>query len=260
MENFNAIGGEIRQGIATGDDFRFLRLFWEVNPLQINPAAPTKDPKFSRHRWAPIAKGGEYSPWWDDIHLVLNWHNDGYEIRNFMDFDGKLRSRPQNLESFFRGGLTYPYRTTSGFGLRCLPRGCAFSVGGWGVFASSSFSYEDILAVYNSRVARYYMEVLLGQGDSSVAGSAARNHGAEAVGGIPFLSRPLGSDTRQFISEMIGLWRQLSVDETSNDFCAPRTAACRASTIAESAEGAWRKRCQLLRRVAEVSQEICLVV
>ena len=219
---FLVSSGEIRPGIQTSDDVRFLRLSWEVDPSSINTLAPTHDPTFDLHWWAPMAKGGEFSPWWDDVHLLVNWHKNGEEIKNFRDDKGKQLSRPQNIDWFFRGGLTYPYRTTSAFGLRCLPRGCAFNNGGWGVFPTGTLAYQDVLAIYNSRVARYFMEILLGQGDSSVAGSAARNHGAESVGGIPCPTSSLGCDVARYVDDLIQKWREVNVDETAAHYGGPR--------------------------------------
>ncbi len=52
-------GAEVRQGLATGDDFRFVRAFWEVDPRRI---ARSKEETRQDKRWCPFAKGGEYSP------------------------------------------------------------------------------------------------------------------------------------------------------------------------------------------------------
>ena len=152
--------------------------------------------------------------WWDDIHLVMDWSDDGRQLRNFVDPSGKLRSRPQNIEKFFRRGTSYPYRTTSTFGLRLLPPGISFSVGGWAMFAPEGWTDEDVLATYNSRPARYFIEVLLGQGDSSASGTAARNHGAVAVGGIPW-PRPPKPDTRSLVALLVNQAALQSLDETS---------------------------------------------
>jgi hypothetical protein len=59
-------------------------------------------------RWVPFAKGGAYSPYYADVYLVVDWENDGERIRNFYGPNGRLASRPQNMEYFFRPGLTWP--------------------------------------------------------------------------------------------------------------------------------------------------------
>ncbi|MGH9155780.1 MAG: Eco57I restriction-modification methylase domain-containing protein, partial [Acidimicrobiales bacterium] len=73
-------GANVRQGLATGDDFRFVRAFWEVEPARI---ARTREETFAGKRWVPFAKGGEYSPFWSDIHLVVDFERDGERLRQF---------------------------------------------------------------------------------------------------------------------------------------------------------------------------------
>lgn len=212
--SFLSTGGLVCQGTATADDFRFLRLRWEVPKSEIHPAPHRHDEKFHEHRWSPIAKGGEYSLWWDDIHLVMDWKNDGQQLRNFVWPSGKPRSFPKNLDKYSRRGATYPYRTTSSFGLRLLPPGMSFSVGGWAMFTPEGWTDEDVLAIYNSRPARYFMEVLLGQGDSSASGTAARNYGAVAVGEIPWPGSPR-PDIRRLVAFLVDQAAIRSSDETS---------------------------------------------
>ena len=65
-DRFEGNIGQARVGVQTNDDFRFLRLWWEVDSEHL-----------SQHGWAPLAKGGEYSPYFNDPSLVLNWFNDG---------------------------------------------------------------------------------------------------------------------------------------------------------------------------------------
>ena len=87
---------EVRQGLATGDDFRFVRAFWEVNPNRI--ARSANETRKGR-RWSPFAKGGEYSPYWSDVHLVVDYEREGQNLR---DFPGSVIRNPQY---YFRPGL-----------------------------------------------------------------------------------------------------------------------------------------------------------
>jgi hypothetical protein len=248
---FNSHIGEIRQGIATADDFRFLRLRWEVPK---DGVIRTQN-SLNKH-WVPMSKGGEYSPWWDDIHLVLKWVDNGKEVRNFSDAKGNLRSRPQNLDYFFKEGATYPYRTTSSFGLRYMPAGCAFSSGGWGVFTSDSTDILEVLAVYNTRYARYFMEILLGQGDASVSGSAARNHVSEAVGGIPWPKKKLSQITKETVRKLVCLWTRVYADETFQHFDIPYALRSRENSLKEISKHAWKRKCEDWLKIAEYYAEI----
>ena len=259
LASFLSRGGQIRQGVATADDFRFMRLRWEVPPHTINTKAPNFDREFKVTKWVPMAKGGEYSPWWDDLHLVLNWARDGEELKTWAGslYNNSHWSRIlKNTQYFFRSGLTYPYRTTSALGLRCLPAGSSFSVGGWAVFPPPGYEERDVLALYNSRPARYFIEILLGQGDSSVSGSAARNYGAESVGGIPWPDAPASRSVRQAVTDMIRVWRAFNLDETSLAFVAPRLCANRNDALLPALRDAWNTKCDLLTAIADLSSEI----
>ena len=247
-------GGLIKVGVQSGDDFRFFRLRWEVPIDATNTNAPTHDPHFQTSTWLPLAKGGEYSPWWDDLHLVVDWKGNGDGIKNHPS------ARPQNVEFFFRPGLTYPYRTTSGFGLRALPSGCGFSVGGWGVFPPQSYTQQEVFAVYNTRIARYFMEVLLGQGDSSVAGSAARNHGAESVGGIPFPSSFQSGALANDVNRICGVWREMVMDETCAFFLRPKLCQSDSKTLRNAAMEAWNLKCEAWKQVGELTYKLDRVV
>src|SRR5690606_20315984 len=120
-------------GLQTSDDFRFVRLRWEVS-VEREP------------RWNALAKGGSYSPYFSDIHLVINWHKDGREIKEF------VHSYVRNEDYYFRPGLTWPHRTTSEMSVRILPSGCIFSHKGPTTFVPQDKASEllALLAVMNS--------------------------------------------------------------------------------------------------------------
>ena len=254
-KSFLGQGGLVRQGTATADDFRFLRLRWEVPAAEIHVAPHQQDPNFSRHRWSPIAKGGEYSLWWDDIHLLQDWARDGLQIKNFVLPSGKLRSRPQNLEKLFRRGTTFAYRTTSAFGLRLLPPGMSFSVGGWAMFAPEGWTDEEVLATYNNRVARYFMEVLIGQGDSSAAGTAARNYGAAAVGGVPWPKRRIEGVTA-VVQRLINKTARETTDETALFFSGARLFLPTATTFCQALDQWWNAQCDSWMETVDLYESV----
>ena len=76
--SFEREGRVVKQGLATADDFRFIRAWWEV--------------KSSMEKWPNFAKGGAYAPYYSDIHLVVNWYNGGAEITNNTNEQGKIKS------------------------------------------------------------------------------------------------------------------------------------------------------------------------
>ena len=158
-----AQGGNAVQGLIPGDDFRFLRLAWEVPARSIGKG----------QHWVFYAKGGEYSPYWDDIHLVVNWAQSGLEIRSFVDERGEPRSRPRGMTFYYREGATYPERTTSDFSPRVLPKECIFSAAGQTVFAPNDQDLAGYIAGAYSRPFKLIVDAFYGSGDSSVPGSAA---------------------------------------------------------------------------------------
>jgi len=89
-----------RQGLATADNDRFLRLWFEVEYQNIGfNLENRKQAQESQKKWFPYNKGGEFRKWYGNQEYLVNWENDGQEIRNFgIENGGKARSRPQNTD------------------------------------------------------------------------------------------------------------------------------------------------------------------
>lgn len=128
-------------GLQTGDNSRFIRLWHEVSNDNIGIGFQyTLDAKESLMKWFPYNKGGEFRKWYGNHEYVVNWFNDGHEIKHFVDDQGKLRSRPQNTQYYFQPSLTYTATSSSYFGVRYSDTGFLFDVKG-----SSCFSPEKYL-------------------------------------------------------------------------------------------------------------------
>lgn len=210
-------GADVRVGLQTGDDFRFVRAFWEIDPRSI---ARSRDETRSGGKWVPFAKGGEYSPYWADIHLVVNYGNDGQELR---DFSGSVIRNPQY---YFRPGLTWPPRTNSGFGIRVLPAGGAFGHKGPAVFASHDDGYGALVWL-NSRVVQASIDAMVAAGEEVSSGGASRSYEVGLVQKLPWLPQLDGSARlRQLAAEIVDLRRQDdTADETTRSFLAPAVLA-----------------------------------
>ncbi len=141
-----------RGGICTGDDFRFYRTFWEI-PLVAD----------DRSYWRPLAKGGEFSRYRPNTHLVIDWIHK----------PSLLRTKNRNL--YGMRGATYTYRTTSNLSARVLNDGVCFSQGGPALVAKDPRDASFVVMLANSFAATYALEAMVGGGDYSVKGSAARN-------------------------------------------------------------------------------------
>lgn len=138
---------KVCQGLATGDNNRFLRFHWET----LNDGA----------KWIPYAKGGTFNKWFGNLWLTVNWSENGKDIKSFKDDKGKLRSRPQNESFYFQSGITYSASGRGGYAFRFLPSGCIFDVGGSSIFLTAE--YKNIyyaLGLLNSKLAFYIADCL----------------------------------------------------------------------------------------------------
>ena len=211
-------GAEVRQGLATADDFRFVRAFWEVDPGKI---ARSREETFQGKRWVPFAKGGEYSPYYADIHLVVDWEEDGRRIR-----ETGRRARVQNTQYYFRPGLTWPERTTSGFSPQALPAGTIFSVKGPALVSLTDHPLISLLSSLNDRIIRTIVDSLVPAGEETASGTAARDYGVGLIQKLPWLCQKLrgraGEDFAKCSAEPLVIRASFDeTDETARRFVCP---------------------------------------
>jgi type II restriction/modification system DNA methylase subunit YeeA len=149
-----------RQGLATGNNDRFLRAWAELSINKVGFGLSNRqDAVASGMKWFPYNKGGDWRKWFGNFEFLVNWENDGKEIRNFTDENGKLRSRPQNTEYYFKEGITWADITTSSFAARYAPIGSVFDVKGSSGFPAPQHLYT-CLALLNSRLMAEFMSIL----------------------------------------------------------------------------------------------------
>jgi len=142
-----------RQGLATGDNNRFVRHWYEVSFDRIGIGCANRiEAKTINKKWFPYNKGGEFRKWYGNQEFVVNWQNDGVEIRNNYDNMGHLNSRPQNMESFFHIALSWSKVTIANFSLRYFPSGFIFDVAGCSIFSLNEEYRLFLLAVMNSPI------------------------------------------------------------------------------------------------------------
>lgn len=143
----------IKVGLQTGDNNTFLRQWFECDYQNIFFNCHTHtDSESSEKTWYPYNKGGEYRKWFGNNDYVVNWKHDGYLIRNFVGENGKLRSRPQNTEYYFRKSITYSYITSGVFNARIKEAGFVFDVNGASIFPEDKY-YDYILGLLCSCLA-----------------------------------------------------------------------------------------------------------
>ena len=135
------------KGIDTGSNDRFLRLWYEieVHKLSLPSSIPLKTNVYATKKWFPYNKGGAFRRWYGNNDYVLNWADNGGEIRNFKG------SNLRNKEYYFIPGLTWSTIATGKSSFRQFSFGFLFDNGGSCLFARKNLSY--ILALLNSTVA-----------------------------------------------------------------------------------------------------------
>ena len=218
---------DVRVGLQTGDNFRFLRLWWEVPSGAIGSSRiDTSEGK----PWVPYAKGGDYSPYWADLHLVVNYVDDGRLIRQA---DGSVIRNPGY---YFRAGVTWTTRTASAFGARALPAGAAFDTKGLSAFSTAP---DTLLAWLRTRYVQVLLDALVAAGDETTSGGAAKSYDAGLVQRLPW---PIGEEdaiqVSSWVRQMIALVALADRhDETCHLFRSPLVFH---RTVVENAEDAER--------------------
>ncbi len=157
------LGLVAKKGLETGDDFKYLRLLWEV---PIDEIAPLQ-------RWTPFSKGGPYQPTHCDLHLAFDFAKRGQARRT------------SNDDLYGLPGLTYTERTTSNFAVRILPGKSLFSPAGPVVLVNANACPMGLMGLLNSSVISFYIELFVGGGDTSVPGTAARHFSPSLIENLP---------------------------------------------------------------------------
>ena len=149
-----------RQGLATGENDRFTRMWYEVETTRLCLHANSRDDALkSNCRWFPYNKGGDFRKWYGNNDCIVNWENDGYEIRNFKDEKGKLRSRPQNMDTYFKESITWSKISSGIMTFRYKPYGHVYDVAGTSIFAEHDMLMY-LQGFCNSRIAMAIAKIL----------------------------------------------------------------------------------------------------
>ena len=193
------------QGLATADNARFLRLWFEVSQSRIgfgfeNAASAAR----SQKKWFPCNKGGSFRKWYGNQEFLVNWENDGFEIKNFKDSKGKLLSRPQNTKFYFMDAISWSSVSSSLItSFRYFPKGFIFDHAACNIFTDNPIEF---LAYLNTNIVREFTNVI----------NPTLNMFNGAIGKLPFLNI---KDTNNITNQNISISKQdWDAHETSWDF------------------------------------------
>ena len=133
-----------RQGLATGDNNSFLRLWYEVDYNNIGFGFSNRENTLeSLFKWYPYNKGGQFRKWYGNNEYVVDWFNDGYNIKEQKRNDLKKskitsnNSKCWNQKYYFQKGITWSFISSAYFGVRYTNEGFIFDVSGSSVFPTN---------------------------------------------------------------------------------------------------------------------------
>ena len=142
-------------GSSTGDNARFLRLWFEVLSNKIGFLL-TPEYDGIAYKWIPCIKGGGFNRWYGNLEYLINWENNGIELKAFATFKngGRHWSRfLKSLDCFYRSGVTWSKITTCDFSARLMPEGFILESAANAVLPDSEDLFS-MLAFTNSCVAQ----------------------------------------------------------------------------------------------------------
>lgn len=152
-------------GMRTGDNARFLREWYEVNYYKIGIGyLSATDAKNSRKKWFPYNKGGAFRRWYGNNELVVNWENDGTEIktetrRKYPMLGDNLSWKISNEKFYFRRSITWSDTTSAAFSGRYSDCGALFDVKGSSCFPEGNNIYY-VIGLLNTKVTQEMIKIL----------------------------------------------------------------------------------------------------
>jgi hypothetical protein len=177
--------GDAKQGLITGDDIQFVRNWSEIeyeSTSLINSGSVIR-------KWFPYNKGIGFRKWYGISGDCVLWKNNGEALRSFVDISGKIKSRPQGVEYYFKEGICWGEVSTKGMNARVSPEGVIFTSTSPTYFTDSN-KYPFIISLLNSKVVDLIMEFL----------SPTQHFTIGSVKNVPFID---GIESQAFIKEKV---------------------------------------------------------
>ena len=151
---------EVKQGLTTSDNNRFIRNWSEVdlNKIGFNIESTEESIK-SQRKWFPHNKGGGVRKWYGNLDVVVNYYNNGYEMKEFQStLNQGWTARIKSREYYFQPCLSWSMVSSSGFAVRYYPQGTISNIAGPSVFINDNSEY--VLAFLNSKIVQFLLNVL----------------------------------------------------------------------------------------------------
>ena len=136
----------VSEGIKTGNNEVFLKLWFEINSGKYSFACNNKG-----YKWYPHHKGGEYRKWYGNNEWIINWENDGKEIKN------SKNSGLQGKQMYFNSFGSWSKVSSKGNPLRFFEKNYLFDSGAPAISNDHLF---NTIGLFNSKVGKYYIQIL----------------------------------------------------------------------------------------------------
>ncbi|MCD8455043.1 BREX-1 system adenine-specific DNA-methyltransferase PglX [Tenacibaculum finnmarkense genomovar ulcerans] len=215
---------DVKQGLATGENARFRRCWHEPSKNSIGFEGYENNTK-----WFPYNSGGQYRKWYGNHDYVVNWNDDGKEIKNFKNEKGKVRSRAQNTTYYFKESGSWSKMTASGLTLRYYPKGFIFDVSGCSFFGKQNDLFY-LIGLLNSQLKIPFIDAI----------NQSFNYEVGQISNVPIAINNNHDESISFVKQIIAQSKQdWDSRETSWDF--EQSPLLNKTTTLESAYATWEE-------------------
>jgi len=164
FKNFQLMGDLAKacQGLATSDNFRFLRKWWEIDKGRIGfDIISCEQTCTSGKTWFPYMKGGKSSAWFGNQEHCINYAEDGKELKAWVEHHSKTHWSKIiiNTDKFFLKGVTWSDVSSKGFAGRISPGGFVHDVKGMTCYPTEDKIFT-VLGLFNSSFADFVLSAL----------------------------------------------------------------------------------------------------
>lgn len=194
-----------RAGMITGNNDRFIRLWYEISFITVGLGFECKImAQKSQLKWFPYQKGGEFRRWYGNVDYVVNWCDDGKEIRKTKDKNGKVPAHAFNENYIFKPNVNWTGVTSGSFSTRITEKGMLFDAGGSAAFCDKEFI--SILGGFlNSHIANRLLTLI----------NPSLNFQAWNIGNLPLVKID-NDDTKKIVNSIVSELFQISRQDWDN--------------------------------------------
>ena len=154
--------GDTRQGMATSDNNRFLRLWHEVsfNKVCLNADSREHAVKICK-KWFPYNKGGDFRKWYGNCEFLVNWENDGEELIDYAaSLYGSATRTIKSISEYFKPCISWSKISSTNLAMRFYPPGYLFDVAGCSIFCKSDHKLKLLLGLTNTVMVRNLLKAI----------------------------------------------------------------------------------------------------